>query len=184
MHKFVKEARDKMTKCLKAFEDEIVHIRTGRASTGLVDSLEIEAYGQRMKLNQMATTSAPEARSITIQPWDKGMIGPIEKAILAANLGVTPKNDGKVIRVTIPEMSEERRRDFVKHIGKLAEEARVAVRNVRRHELEEVKKQQKAGAVPEDESRRISDEIQKATDEFVNKIDGGLKAKEKEIMEV
>lgn len=181
MHKLVKEARDKMVKCLKSFEDEIVHIRTGRASTGLVDGLEVEAYGQRMKLNQMATTSAPEPRTITIQPWDKGMIGPIEKAILAANLGVTPKNDGKTIRVTIPEMSEERRRDFVKHIGKLAEEARVAVRNVRRHEMESVKKDK---SIPEDESRKISDEIQKATDEFVGKIDGDLKSKEKEIMEV
>ncbi len=181
MHKLVKEARDKMTKCLQSFENEIVHIRTGRASTGLVDSLDVEAYGQRMKLNQMATTSAPEARSITIQPWDKGMIGAIEKAIMAANLGVTPKNDGHLIRITIPEMSEDRRREYVKHVGKLSEEARVAVRNVRRHEMEAAKKDK---SIPEDEGRRISDEIQKATDEFVAKIDGDVKAKEKEIMEV
>ena len=181
MHKLTKEARDKMTKCLKSFEDEIIHIRTGRASTGLVDSVEVDAYGQKMKLNQMATTSAPEARTIAIQPWDKGTIPAIEKAILAANLGVTPKNDGKTIRLTIPEMSEERRKELVKHIGKLAEEARVAVRNVRRHELESVKKDK---AIPEDEGRRISDEIQKATDEYVAKIDGDVKAKEKEIMEV
>jgi ribosome recycling factor len=181
MHKLTKDARDKMTKCLKSFEDEIVHIRTGRASTGLVDSLEVDAYGQRMKLNQMATTSAPEPRTITIQPWDKGMIGPIEKAILAANLGMTPKNDGKTIRCTIPEMSEERRRDYVKQVGKLADEARVAVRNVRRHEMEAAKKDK---TIPEDEGRRISDEIQKATDEFVAKIDSDVKAKEKEIMEV
>ncbi len=181
MHKLVAEARDKMTKCLGSFENEIVHIRTGRASTGLVDSLEIDAYGQKMKLNQMASTSAPEARSILIQPWDKGMIGPIEKAIMAANLGVTPKNDGKSIRVTIPELSEDRRRDLVKHIGKLAEEARVAVRNVRRHEMEAVKKDK---TIPEDEAKRLGDDIQKATDEFVSKIDHDLKAKEKEIMEV
>ena len=181
MHTLVKEARDKMTKCLRSFEDEIVHIRTGRASTGLVDTLDVDAYGQRMKLNQMATTSAPEPRTITIQPWDKGMIGAIEKAIMAANLGVTPKNDGKTIRLTIPEMSEDRRRDYVKHVGKLAEEARVAVRNVRRHELEAVKKDK---SIPEDEGRRISDEIQKATDDFVAKIDSDVKAKEKEIMEV
>jgi len=181
MHTLVKEAREKMTKCLKSFEDEIIHIRTGRASTGLVDTLEVDAYGQRMKLNQMATTSAPEPRTITIQPWDKGMIGAIEKAIMAANLGVTPKNDGKTIRLTIPEMSEDRRHDYVKHVGKLAEEARVAVRNVRRHELEAVKKDK---SIPEDEGRRISDDIQKATDEFVAKIDSDVKAKEKEIMEV
>ena len=181
MHTLVKEARDKMTKCLRSFEDEIVHIRTGRASTGLVDTLDVDAYGQRMKLNQMATTSAPEPRTITIQPWDKGMIGAIEKAIMAANLGVTPKNDGKTIRLTIPEMSEDRRRDYVKHVGKLAEEARVAVRIVRRHELEAVKKDK---SIPEDEGRRISDEIQKATDDFVAKIDSDVKAKEKEIMEV
>ena len=181
MHKLVTEARDKMTKCLQSFENDIVHIRTGRASTGLVDNLEIDAYGQKMKLNQMASTSAPEARSLLIQPWDKGMIGPIEKAIMAANLGVTPKNDGKSIRVTIPELSEDRRRDLVKHIGKLAEEARVAVRNVRRHELEAVKKDK---TIPEDEAKRLGDDIQKATDEFVGKIDHDLKAKEKEIMEV
>ena len=181
MHTLVKEARDKMMKCLKTFEDEIIHIRTGRASPGLVDSLEIEAYGQRMKLNQLATTSAPEARALAIQPWDKGMIGVIEKAILAANLGITPKNDGHVIRVSIPVLSEERRMELVKHIGKLAEEARVAVRNVRRHELEAAKKDKK---IPEDEGRRISDDIQKATDEYVSKIDTDLKAKEKEIMEV
>jgi ribosome recycling factor len=181
MHKLTQEARNKMTKCLKTFEDEIVHIRTGRASTGLVDSIEIDAYGQRMKLNQMATTSAPEPRAILIQPWDKGMIGPIEKAILAANLGVTPKNDGKSIRLSLPEMSEDRRKDLVKHIGKLAEEARVAVRNVRRHELEAMKKDK---SIPEDEGRKIGEEIQKATDEFVAKIDHDVKAKEKEIMEV
>jgi ribosome recycling factor len=181
MHKLVNEAREKMVKCLKSFEDEIVHIRTGRASPGLLDSLEVEAYGQRMKLNQMASVSAPEARSLLVQPWDKGMIGPIEKAIMAANLGVTPKNDGKIIRVSIPVLSEERRKDLVKHIGKLAEEARVAVRNVRRHEMEAAKKDK---SIPEDEGRHIADDIQKATDEYVNKIDSDLKAKEKEIMEV
>lgn len=180
-HKIVTEAREKMKKSLDTFQNEILHIRTGRASTGLVDALEVEAYGQRMRLNQIASVSVPEPRLINIQPWDKGMIGAIEKAILQSPLGVTPKNDGALIRVPLPELSEERRREYVKLIGKLAEEARVAVRNVRRHELEAIKKDK---TIPEDEAKRLSDEIQRATDDFVGKIDASFKAKEAEIMEV
>ncbi len=180
-HKIVAEARDKMHKSLENFQEEILHIRSGRASTGLVDAIEVEAYGQRMRLNQLASVSVPEPRLISIQPWDKGMIGPIEKAIMQSPLGVTPKNDGVLIRVPLPELSEDRRKEFVKLIGKLAEESRVAVRNVRRHELEAIKKDK---AIPEDEAHRLGDEIQKATDEFVGKIDAAFKAKEAEIMEV
>ena len=180
-HKLVTEARDKMKKSLETFQEEILHIRSGRASTGLVDALEVEAYGQKMRLNQMASVTVPEPRLISIQPWDKGMIGPIEKAIMQSPLGVTPKNDGTLIRVPLPELSEERRKEYVKLIGKLAEEARVAVRNVRRHELEAIKKEK---SIPEDESKRLGDEIQKATDDFVGKIDAAYKAKEAEIMEV
>lgn len=180
-HQLVTEARDKMKKSLETFQEEILHIRSGRASTGLVDALEVEAYGQKMRLNQMASVTVPEPRLISIQPWDKGMIGPIEKAIMQSPLGVTPKNDGTLIRVPLPELSEERRREYVKLIGKLAEEARVAVRNVRRHELEAIKKEK---SIPEDESKRLGDEIQKATDDFVGKIDAAYKAKEAEIMEV
>jgi len=180
-HKLVTEAREKMKKSMDTFQEEILHIRTGRASTGLVDALEVDAYGSKMKLNQVASVSVPEPRTITIQPWDKGTIGAIEKAILQSPLGVTPKNDGTVIHVPLPELSEERRREYVKLIGKLAEEARVAVRNVRRHELDSLKKDK---SIPEDESKRLSDEIQKATDDFVGKIDAAYKAKEAEIMEV
>jgi ribosome recycling factor len=180
-HKVVTEARSKMQKSLENFQEEIVHIRSGRASTGLVDALEVEAYGQRMRLNQLASVSVPEPRLISIQPWDKGMIGPIEKAIMQSPLGVNPKNDGVVIRVPLPELSEERRKEFVKLIGKLAEESRVAVRNVRRHEIELIKKDK---SIPEDEAKRLNEEIQKATDEFVGKIDAAYKAKEAEIMEV
>lgn len=180
-HQLVTEARDKMKKSLETFQEEILHIRSGRASTGLVDALEVEAYGQKMRLNQMASVTVPEPRLISIQPWDKGMIGPIERAIMQSPLGVTPKNDGTLIRVPLPELSEERRREYVKLIGKLAEEARVAVRNVRRHELEAIKKEK---SIPEDESKRLGDEIQKATDDFVGKIDAAYKAKEAEIMEV
>ena len=180
-HKVVTEAREKMKKSLENFQEEIVHIRSGRASTGLVDAIEVDAYGQRMRLNQLASVSVPEPRLISIQPWDKGMIGAIEKAIMQSPLGVTPKNDGVVIRVPLPELSEERRKEFVKLIGKLAEESRVAVRNVRRHEIELIKKDK---SIPEDESKRLNDEIQKATDEFVGRIDAAYKAKEAEIMEV
>ena len=180
-HKVVAEARSKMQKSLENFQTEIVHIRSGRASTGLVDAIEVDAYGQRMRLNQLASVSVPESRLISIQPWDKGMIGPIEKAIMQSPLGVNPKNDGVVIRVPLPELSEERRKEFVKLIGKLAEESRVAVRNVRRHEIELIKKDK---SIPEDEAKRLNDEIQKATDEFVGKIDAAFKAKEAEIMEV
>ena len=180
-HKIVTEAREKMQKSVETFQDEIVHIRTGRASSGLVDAIEVDAYGQKMRMNQIASISVPEPRTITIQPWDQGMSGPIEKAILQSPLGVTPKNDGTVIHVPLPELSEERRKEYVKLIGKLAEEARVAVRNVRRHEMDAIKKDK---GIPEDESKRLSDEIQKATDDFVGKIDAAYKAKEAEIMEV
>jgi ribosome recycling factor len=180
-HKLVTEAREKMQKSLETFQEEIVHIRTGRATSGLVDAIEVDAYGQKMRLNQMASINVPEPRLISIQPWDKGMIGPIEKAIMQSPLGVTPENDGTQIRVPLPELSEDRRKEYVKLIGKLAEEARVAVRNVRRHELEAIKKDK---AIPEDEAHRLGDEIQKATDDFVGKIDTAYKAKEAEIMEV
>lgn len=183
-HQALSEARDKMDKSLKTFEEEIMHIRTGRASTGLVDSIEVDAYGQKMRLNELATTSVPEARLITIQPWDKGNLQAIERAIQESPLDITPQNDGTIIRLPIPELSEERRKEYVKLIGKLAEEARVSVRNIRRNELDVIKKQQKDGDLPEDEAHRLSDEIQKVTDEFVGKIDEAYKKKETEIMEV
>ena len=183
-HAALNEARDKMDKSLTAFQTEISHIRTGRASTGLVDSLEVEVYGQKMKINELATTAVPEARMITIQPWDKGNVAVIEKAVLQSPLEVNPSNDGTIIRVPMPELSEERRKEYVKLVGKLAEDARVSVRNIRRHEVEIIKKQQKGGDLPEDEAHKLTDEIQKITDEFVAKIEAAFKAKDAEIMEV
>lgn len=183
-HALCKDAREKMQKSLEAFDHELVHIRTGRASAGLLDSIEVEVYGSRMKINQLGTVAAPEARLLTITPWDKSQINAIEKAILASPLELTPSNDGKLIRIPIPQLTEDRRKDLVKHVHKLAEEARVSVRNIRRHLVEEIKKEQKDGDLPEDDAHKLSAEIQKITDDYIGKIDMSLKSKDEEIMEV
>lgn len=183
-HATTKEAEAKMAKSLENFQEEIMHIRTGRASTGLVENLEVEAYGQKMKLNQLATITAPEPRLITVQPWDKSQLAVIEKAIQASPLEVTPNNDGTVIRVPLPPMSEERRREVAKLVSKLAEDARIAVRNIRRTEMDVIKKQQKDGDLPEDDAHKLTDTIQKITDKYIAKIDETFKHKEEEIMEV
>lgn len=180
----LKEARTKMEKSLENFQSELMNIRTGRASVGLLDNIEVDAYGQKMKINQVGTVAAPEARMLTITPWDKGQIGPIEKAIQSSPLDLTPSNDGKVIRIPLPELTEERRKDLVKVVSKLAEENRISIRNIRRHAVDEAKKQQKDGDLPEDEAHRLTGEVQKATDEYIAKIDEVLKLKEAEIMEV
>jgi ribosome recycling factor len=178
------EAEDKMDKSLEAFQQEISHIRTGRASVGLIEHLEVDAYGSKMRLDQMAKLGAPEARLLTVQPFDKSQINAIEKALQTSALELNPANDGTLIRIPMPELSEERRREYVKMIGKLAEEARVSIRNVRRHEIESVKKLQKAGDLPEDDAHRVSDTIQKLTDQHIGKVESAFKAKEADIMEV
>ena len=182
--KIIKTTREKMDKSVAAFRQELVHIRTGRASTGLLDSIEVDAYGSKMKLNQVATVTAPEPRMLVVQPWDKTQIPAIEKAIQASPLDITPSNDGIVIRLPMPQLTEERRKDLVKMIGKLAEDARISVRNIRRHEVDEAKKLQKDGDLPEDAAHKLTADIQKATDDSVAKIDETLKTKEAEIMEV
>lgn len=183
-HPLTHEAKVKMNKSLEAFKHELTTIRTGRASVGLLDGVEVEAYGSRMKLNQVGTVAAPEARLLVITPWDKTLITVIEKAIMTSGLDLTPSNDGVTVRVPIPMLTEERRRDMVKMVGKLAEEAKVAIRAIRRHEVEIIKKRQKDGEIPEDDAHKLSAHIQKITDEFCEKVDGALKAKEAEIMEV
>ncbi len=183
-HALENEARTKMEKSLEAFKHELTSIRTGRASVGLLDGIEADVYGSRMKLNQLGTVAAPEPRMLMVTPWDKSQIGVIEKAILASPLGLTPSNDGKVIRIPVPQLTEERRKDLAKVVGKLAEEARVAVRNIRRHVIDSVKQGQKSGDIPEDDAHKLSDEVQKITDKHVADIDAALKAKEEEIMEV
>ncbi|MEA3365317.1 MAG: ribosome recycling factor, partial [Candidatus Hydrogenedentes bacterium] len=144
----------------------------------------VDAYGAKMKLNQLSNVAAPEPRLLLITPWDKSQIGAIEKAILASPLNLTPNNDGHVIRIPIPQLTEERRKDLVKLGGKLAEEARVAIRNVRRSLIDDVKKRQKEGDIPEDDAHRLTEHLQKITDEHIEKVDEILKAKEAEIMEV
>ncbi|GAB4312560.1 MAG: ribosome recycling factor [Candidatus Sumerlaeia bacterium] len=179
-----KEAKEKMEKAIEVLEHEFSALRTGRASLGILDGIEVDSYGTKLPLNQVATLSTPDARTIMIQPWDKNVMAHIEKAILAANIGLTPTNDGKVIRLNIPQMTEERRRDVVKVAHQLAEEARVAIRNIRRAENERIKKLEKAHEISEDESHRAQDEMQKITDQFIETINKILAAKEKEIMEV
>jgi ribosome recycling factor len=183
-HEELLEAEDKMGKSLDSFSQEISNIRTGRAAVGLLDSIEVDSYGSKMKLNQVGTVNAPEARLLTIQPWDKSQIGAIEKAIIASPLDLRPANDGTIIRIPLPELSEERRREYVKLVGKLAEDAKVSVRNIRRTEMEDIKKGQKNGDIPEDDAHKLTDALQKLTDSYIAKIDGLFKAKEAEIMEV
>lgn len=179
-----KEAKEKMGKSVESFKQELTHIRTGRASVGLLDAVEVEVYGTRMKINQLGNVTAPEARLLVVAPWDKTQLGAIERAIMASPLELNPSNDGHVIRIPFPSLTEERRKDLVKHVGKLAEEARVSVRSVRRHLVDDVKKKQKDGEIPEDEAHKITAELQKLTDEYCAKIDDVFKAKQDEIMEV
>lgn len=183
-HKMVKEASAKMDKSLDAYQQELGNIRTGRATPGLLDVVDVEAYGARMKINQLGTITVPDPHLIAVDLWDKSQIAAVEKAILASPLGLNPSNDGKIIRIPIPPLSEERRKELVKVAHKLTEEAKVAVRNIRRHGVDEIKRAQKDGEVPEDDAHHLTDEVQKLTDKHVEKIDESLKAKEADIMEV
>jgi len=183
-HALVKEAEEKMEKSLESFRQELAHVRTGRASVGLLDAIDVDVYGTQMKINQLGNITAPEPRMLVIAPWDKTQIGVIEKAIMASPLNLTPSNDGKLIRLPFPPLTEERRKELVKLVGRLTEEAKVAVRNIRRHLVDTGKKMQKNGEIPEDEAHKLSNDIQKATDDYCEKIDEAFKAKEDEIMDV
>lgn len=184
MDKLHREAADRMAKSLKSLEEDFNTIRTGRASSALFDKIRVDYFGNPTPLNQMATISVPEARLVVIQPWDRNTLGDIEKAIQKSELSVNPSNDGKVIRINIPPLTEERRKEYVKVAKNMAEQARVAVRNIRREANDELKKSQKAGDIGEDEAKRGEDEIQKLTDEHVEKINKLLEAKEQEILEI
>lgn len=178
------ETEERMKKSLGAFRRELAGIRTGRATTTLLDSVRVEAYGQMMPLNQVASVSVPESRLILVQPWDRTIVSDVEKSIHKSDLGLVPNTDGNVIRLVIPPLTEERRQDLVKIVRKQAEEARVSVRNIRRDANDGLKKAQKDGAISEDESHKAMDEVQELTDKYVEEIDKILKAKEDEIMEV
>lgn len=176
-------ARTRMEKVLTELQQEMTHIRTGRASISLLDSVRVDYYGSHVPLNQVAQLHVPEPAMITVQPWDTSMMGAIEKAIRNADLGLNPSNDGKIVRVPIPPLTEERRRDLAKKLSHLAEERRVGLRNVRRDANEQLKKMLKDKAISEDDERQALDAIQKLTDTQITKIDQAAKAKEKEILE-
>ena len=182
--KTLNDLEEKMNKTLKALQGDLNKVRTGRASVALFDDIRVDFYGTPTPLKQVATLSVPESRLIIIQPWDPQMIGEIEKAILKSELGVTPTNDGKLIRLTIPRLTEERRKDLVKIIKKMGEGSKVAIRNIRRDANENFKEMEKEKLISEDELHQNFDKIQKVTDGFIQKIDEVLHAKEHEILEI
>ncbi len=172
-----------MEKTIASLKDSFNAIRTGRASASIFDRVRVDYYGQKSPLNQVATVSIPEARTVIINPFDKSLITEIEKAILAADLGLNPSNDGKVIRIAIPPLTAERRKELTKQAKATAENSRTAIRNIRRDENEDLKKRQKAGEITEDELKKLGDDLQKSTDKFIAEINSIYDAKEKEIMD-
>jgi ribosome recycling factor len=180
----INDARSHMEKAVEAMRREFSHVRTGKASPALLDVVRVDAYGSKMPINQVATVNAPEPRLLIIQPWDKSLTHAIEKAIQSAELGLNPANDGNVIRVPIPALTEERRREMVRMLHRLAEEGRVAIRHARQEANKELKKKQSAHEVSEDDAHRQMEEVQKMTDTFIQRVDELLKGKEQEVMEV
>lgn len=179
-----KVVNEKMTKTLDVLHDELSRLRAGRANTALLDRVSVDYYGAPTPITQLANISVPEARQITIQPWDATIIGHIEKAILASDIGITPNSDGKVIRLIFPSLTEERRKELTKTVKKEGENSKVAIRAIRRDMIEHLKKQKKDGEITEDDLKESEKDIQKITDEYVAKIDKIVEAKIDEIMEV
>jgi len=178
------ETAHHMDQALEATRREFATIRSGRANPALLDRITVEAYDTHMPLNQLATISAPEPRMLIIAPWDQTLIGAIRNALTRSDLGLNPSTDGRLLRVPVPELSEERRRDLAKLVGRKAEESRVAIRNLRREAVEKLRKLQKAGDISEDDARRAQDQVQKATDAHTREVDRLQEAKAAEIMEV
>ena len=178
------DAEDRMEKALAALDRDFAKLRTGRATTALVDGIKADYYGTPTPISQMASIAVPDSRTLTIQPWDKGGIALIEKAILKSDLGLTPVNDGKLIRIVMPPLTEERRKELSKVARKYSEEGKVAVRNVRRDANDNLKKLEKEKTITEDEQKRATDDVQKLTDKYVAEVDKRCAAKEKEIMEI
>lgn len=176
--------KERMEKSIGAYQEKLSEIRAGRANPAILNKIKVEYYGTPTPINQMAGISVPEARMIVIQPWDMSVLKDIEKAILASDIGINPNNDGKVIRLNFPELNEERRKEIVKDIRKLAEEAKVAIRSIRRDAMDEAKEMQKKSEITEDDLKNEENEIQKLTDKKVEEIDSMLASKEKEIMSI
>lgn len=184
IHDIKTDAQTRMGKSIDALRQELTRLRTGRASTALVDNIKVPAYGTDMPLNQVASVALGDARSIIITPFDKSLVAAVEKALMASDIGVTPTTAGTVIRLNMPPLTEERRRELAKHVGHEGESAKVAIRNVRRDAIQRVKDLLKDKEISEDDERQASDEIQKLTDRFVKDVDGVVKAKEDELMAV
>ncbi len=180
----LQELEERMQKSIDVFRQNLSEIRAGRANPAILNKISVEYYGVQTPINQVAGISVPEARTIIIQPWDASVLKSIEKAILASDIGLNPNNDGKVIRLNFPELTEERRKELVKDIRKIAEDARVSVRSIRRDGMEDAKNRQKKSEITEDEKADAEDKIQKLTDKYVSEIDKALESKEKEIMNI
>ncbi len=178
------DLKRRMDGAFEVLQKELSGLRTGRASVNLLDTVMVDMYGSKMPLNQVGTVSVPESRMLSVQVWDAGAVKSVEKAIRDAGLGLNPMPDGNNIRIPVPDLNEERRKELAKIAGKIAENARISVRNVRRDGMDSVKKMEKDGDISEDDLKRLSDEIQKQTDEVIKMIDGALVAKEKDIMTV
>ncbi len=184
MFDYKREAEDKMKKSIEVLRDDLLSIRAGRANPALLDKITVEYYGQVTPLNQVAGISAPEARLLVVQPWDQSLIPVIEKEILKSDLGLNPSNDGKVVRLIIPQLTEERRRDLTKVVRKNGEDTKVAIRNIRRVAIDEIKKLEKDKEMSEDDRKVAEDKIQELTDKYVKEVDAVTKAKEDELMEI
>jgi ribosome recycling factor len=184
INELLEELRERMKKSMEALQDDLMSIRTGRASPALVEKLPVEYYGTMTPLNQMASIAAPEPRLLVIKPWDPSALADIERAILKSDLGLTPMNDGKLIRLNIPRLTEERRRELVKLVSRRVEEGRIAIRNLRRDALQDLKEFEKEKMISEDDFFRGKDDVQDLTDEFIEQIDGIGKRKEEELMEI
>lgn len=178
----ISECEEQMNKRIKSLEGELSKVRTGRASISVLDRVRVDYYGAPTPINQVATLTTPDARTIMVAPFEKNLIGEIEKAIFKADLGLSPTNDGNVIRIPIPQLTEDRRKDIVKSIKKMGEDAKISIRKDRRDANEDVKKKEKAKEISEDESKKVQQDIQKLTDRFAKVIDDKIAAKEKEVM--
>ena len=184
MSEIIEALTEKMTANIEAFKRDLTKIRTGRATTSLLDGIKVMAYGTPMPLNQVGSVTIPESRMLVIQPWDTKLLPAIEKAIFSSDLGLNPSSDGKMIRISIPQLTEERRRELVKNVKKISEEHRVAIRNLRREAIDVLKKQKGNKEIPEDDFFKMQDEAQHATDRFIKQIDEIMAEKEKEVMAV
>lgn len=180
----VKQLSTHMEKSIQSLQKDLIKVRTGRASTALIDHIQVDYYGSKTPLTQVANLTTPDARTIQVTAWEPSMLGPIEKAILEANVGVTPQNDGKIIRISMPPLTEDRRKDMVKMIKKMGEEAKIVLRNQRREANDAVKKEEKDKIVSADEAKKLQEQVQKVTDEKVAEVDKVIAAKEKEVMTI